>query len=106
MTLLAVTVGAHAGPAPTQDYTVTITHQAFKPKTLTIPANKTVKILVDNRDALPAEFESNDFHREQVVPGGSTVPVYVGPLKPGTYTFFNDFHPSSTGTLVVRQSSP
>ena len=27
--------------------------------------------------------------------------MWVGPLTPGTYKFYNDFHPQSTGTLVV-----
>ncbi len=90
--------------APPTKFTLVIRGQAFVPKTLTIPAGKTVKIMVRNEDTLPAEFESYDFNRETVIPGGSEVPVYVGPLKPGTYKFFNDFHPTSTGTLIVRGS--
>ena len=82
--------------------TLTIRAQAFQPGSITIPAGKRVKIVVDNRDALPAEFESSDFSVEQVIPGGTALPVYIPPLKPGSYSFFNDFHPSSTGTLVVR----
>ena len=61
-----------------------------------------LEILVKNVDVLPAEFESNDFNREVVIPGGTELPVYVGPLKPGTYAFFNDFHQASTGKLIVR----
>ena len=102
--VLVVPLVAGLGPAAqaaTPEAHLTITHQAFQPDTLTIPAGKTVKIIVKNQDALPAEFESNDFNREKVIPGGSQVPVWVGPLTPGTYTFFNDFYPQSTGRLVV-----
>lgn len=95
-----------AGPACTasaaSDVQLTIKNQNFQPKTLTIPAGRTVKIVVKNEDALPAEFESSDFNREKVIPGGTQIPVYVGPLTPGIYSFFNDFHPQSTGKLIVK----
>ena len=42
---------------------------------------------------MPAEFEGRDFHAEVVIPGKTELPVYVRSLKPGTYHFFNDFHP-------------
>ncbi len=91
-----------AGAAASQDVPLTIKNQAFQPRTLTIPAGQTVKIVVTNKDVVPAEFESSDFNREIVIPGQSAVPLFVGPLKPGKYSFFNDFHPESTGTLVVK----
>jgi len=81
---------------------ITIRHQAFQPRSLTIPAGEQVRITIRNDDALPAEFESADLNQEKVIPGGTALPVYVGPLRPGIYKFFNDFHPASTGTLVVR----
>lgn len=83
-----------------------IVKQAFEPDTLTILAGERVKIMVMNKDTVPAEFESNDFKREVVIPGKAELPVYVGPLEPGTYHFFNDFHPQSKGTLIVKKSSP
>lgn len=92
--------GALAAQPPS--FKITIKNQAFKPDNLTIPAGKRVKILVKNEDAMPAEFESYDFNREKVVPGHSRVTVYVGPLKTGQYGFFNDFHHSSKGKLIVR----
>ena len=33
---------------------------------------------------------------------GGTVSVYVGPLNPGRYEFFDDFHPSTRGFIVVK----
>lgn len=97
---LAMTQVALAGSAP--EVELAIRNQMFVPATVTIPAGVMVRIMVRNEDTLPAEFESSDFNREAVIPGGSRVPVYVGPLPPGTYTFFDDFHPSTTGTLVVK----
>ncbi|MDA8231580.1 MAG: cupredoxin domain-containing protein [Magnetospirillum sp.] len=92
---------AVAAASPTPSFTLVIRHQAFVPATLRVPAGRLVKLMVTNKDALPAEFESDDFNREEVVPGGISLPVYVGPFKPGRYTFFNDFHPSSTGVLIA-----
>lgn len=88
---------------PAASPVLTIRNQAFQPRTLTIPAGQKIKITVKNDDAIPAEFESSDLNQEKVIPGGTALPVYVGPLKAGTYKFFNDFHPASTGTLVVTQ---
>ena len=99
--VLAIAEVSAAGAAPPQDVPLTIRNQAFQPRTLTIPAGRTVKIVVTNKDSMPAEFESSQFDREVVIPGDSAVPVSVGPLKPGKYSFFNDFHPESTGTLLV-----
>jgi plastocyanin len=97
-----IAVGSACSASAASDVHLTIRNQDFTPKTLTIPAGQTVKIMVKNEDALPAEFESSDFNREKVIPGGTQLPVYVGPLTPGTYGFFNDFHPQSTGKLIVK----
>jgi plastocyanin len=97
-----MTSAAFAAASPSK-FQLVIEQQMFHPATLTIPAGKQVKILVKNEDAMPAEFESYDFNREKVVPGKSQVAVYVGPLKAGTYGFFNDFHQSSKGKLIVKE---
>ena len=100
--LLFAAISSSAVAAPALDVELTIKNQSFQPDTLTIPANRTVKIMVKNEDVLPAEFESGELNREKVIPGGTTIPVYVGPLPPGTYNFFNDFHPESKGQLIVK----
>jgi len=77
-------------------------HQ-FTPPHLTIPADKRVKLTIKNLDSTPAEFESHNFWAEKIIPGGDEVSLYVGPLKAGTYGFFDDFHASQTkGTLIVK----
>ncbi len=101
----ALLVGASPAHAAEQKvFQIAIEKQAFTPSTLTIPAGQRVKLMVSNKDTIPAEFESSDFSREVVIPGKTTLPVYVGPLDPGTYHFFNDFHPQSKGTLIVTKS--
>jgi len=99
--LFSLVLAPQAWAAPSPVVNLVIRNQSFEPQTLTIPAGQQVKILVKNVDSFPAEFESSDLGREKVIPGGTTLPLYVGPLTPGSYRFFNDFHPSSTGTIVV-----
>ena len=101
---LIATQAAIAGPAADL-ITLTIKNQAFIPQILTVKAGTPVKIMLKNEDVLPAEFESNDLGKEKVIPGGSTLPLYLEALSPGKYQFFNDFHPSSTGTLVVEKGN-
>ncbi|MDQ2822267.1 MAG: cupredoxin domain-containing protein [Pseudomonadota bacterium] len=103
--LVAVLAGAICAPtqAAVSEYTLTIRDHRFTPSELTIPANTKVKLLVVNEDATPEEFESHQLNREKVVTGNATISVYVGPLKPGRYTFFGDFHQDTAqGVLVVQ----
>ncbi|MGB7755681.1 MAG: cupredoxin domain-containing protein [Salinisphaera sp.] len=81
---------------------VVIVSGHFEPAALSIAAGKRVKIMVANRSGRPAEFEGRDFSTEKVIPAGTTLPVYLGPLKAGTYHFFNDFSPSAKGTLTAK----
>ncbi len=79
---------------------LTIKDQQFTPKQIQVPARTKVEIRVNNEDRFPAEFESSDMSREVVVPGNSTVSVYIGPLPPGRYNFFNDFNHAAQGWVV------
>lgn len=81
---------------------VVIQSDHFEPSTLSIAAGKRVRLMVANRSSRPAEFEGRDFSVEKVIPAGTTLPVYIGPLETGTYHFFNDFSPSAKGTLTVK----
>jgi plastocyanin len=101
---LALLPIATADAAPDTVFHLSIVKQMFEPDTLTIPAGQTVKIMVKNEDSLPAEFEGRDFHAEVVIPGKTELPVYVRSLEPGTYHFFNDFHPAGKGTLIVKKA--
>ncbi|HEX5339684.1 MAG TPA: cupredoxin domain-containing protein [Gammaproteobacteria bacterium] len=101
--LLLLASPAFAADAPFQ---LTIQNQAFTPGELAIPAGVKIELVVINQDALPAEFESYDLSREVVVPGHSKAKVFIGPLEPGKYQFFNDFHPQSVGWIIVTAAAP
>ena len=74
----------------------------FIPSEVPAPAGAKLKLVVRNQNPTVAEFESSQFHREKVVQPGAEIVVFVGPLAPGSYEFFDDFHPSTRGHLVVK----
>ena len=85
------------------DLTLTIRDHRYDPQELTVPANTKVKLVVKNLDATPEEFESFDLNREKVVGAGAQIEVFVGPLEPGKYEFFGDFHQDTArGHLIAK----
>lgn len=100
--LLAATLAAAPafGDQPPA-YSLEIHARAFAPATLAVPAGTRIKLLVRNMRRLPSEFESFDLNREKVVPPGTTLTVWIGPLSPGKYKFFDDFNPGVTGWIIA-----
>jgi hypothetical protein len=94
----------YAAPASAEQAPITIAvrdHQ-FVPAELPVPAGVKVELIVRNEQTVPAEMESTSLHREKVVAPGGSVSIFVGPLSPGRYEFFDDFNPATRGALVVR----
>jgi hypothetical protein len=100
--LAVVLLGASAAGAQQPAFTLTIRNHQFEPAELEVPANARVQITVRNLDPTAAEFESVELRREKVIPANSDGVVYVGPLRPGRYEFFDDLHPTTRGAIVVR----
>ncbi|HTS91644.1 MAG TPA: cupredoxin domain-containing protein [Stellaceae bacterium] len=84
-------------------FNLTIQNHKFSPEVLEVPAGVKIKLLVKNLDATPEEFESNELHREKVVPAGQEVPIFIGPLEAGTYPFFGDFNPKTAQGKIVAK---
>lgn len=89
--------------ADVKEYTLTIRNHRFVPAELTIPANTKVKLLVVNEDATPEEFESHELNREKIVIGKGKITVFIGPLKPGRYPFFGEFHMDTAQGAVIAK---
>jgi len=98
---VSLTTNANADGA--SDYMLSIKDHVFTPSSLEIPANQKIRLIVKNLDATAEEFESYDLNREKIVAGNSEITVLIGPLDPGIYKFFGDFHPDSAhGTIIVK----
>ena len=104
-TLLFTGLFLLVGPAFADDseFTIVIRDHTFEPPEITIPADKKVKLLIENRDSTVEEFESYDLAREKVIPGNSATSIYIGPLKAGRYPFFGDFNQSTAKGAVIAQ---
>jgi hypothetical protein len=91
-------------PAAAQETGATLTVQngRFEPSTLAVKAGVKIKLVISNKGTKPAEFESPELNREKVVPPGASVPVYIGPLAPGAYPFFDDFYQKNRGQIVAK----
>src|SRR5271156_3229408 len=98
--MLAVTAGAPRAD-DTVKLSITIKDQKIDPAELHPPPGKTIEIQVKNLNPIVSEFESADLHFEKIVPAGSQASVYVRPLQPGRYNFYDDFHHATQGYLVV-----
>ena len=73
---------------------------------ITIPANKKVKLIVDNQDSTPEEFDSFSLNREKVIFAKNKATIFIGPLKPGKYEFFGEYNPNTArGTVIVEQQN-
>lgn len=108
-TLIAVALGLSAATlsmssvAADLDLALTIKDHRFEPKEIKVPANQRVRLLVDNRDNSAEEFESKSLKREKVIPGGTKAAILIGPLKPGRYEFFGEFHEATARGVVVAE---
>jgi plastocyanin len=102
--VVAAALAFTAGAARADDavkLSITIKDQKFDPAELHAPPGKTIEIEVKNLNPIVSEFESADLHFEKIVPAGSQAAVYVRPLQPGRYNFYDDFHRATQGYLVV-----
>jgi Cupredoxin-like domain len=86
---------------------LTIKDHQFTPSEVSVPAGERLRIEVVNQDPTPAEFESSDLRVEKIVVPGGRIVVMAGPLKPGSYKFFDDYHPDTAkGTMTAVERKP
>lgn len=85
------------------EFALVIKNHRFEPAELKVPAGQRVKLIVDNQDGTAEEFESHSLNREKVIPGGTKAAIFIGPLKPGRYTFFGEYHEKTAQGAVVAE---
>ncbi|HEX9124272.1 MAG TPA: cupredoxin domain-containing protein [Actinomycetota bacterium] len=95
------------------EYTSMVTAQgiAFDSSTITLPANKASTLTFDNKDAgvqhniaiFPSESDlTNPLFRGDLITGPDSIDYNIPALKPGTYYFHCDVHPTMNGQVVVK----
>lgn len=85
------------------DVILQIRDHRFLPAEIKVPAGKKIRLLVENQDATPEEFESHDLNREKVIAGHGSATIYVGPLSAGRYTFIGEFHADSAQGAITAE---
>lgn len=89
--------------ADVPSFNLTIKEHIFSPDRLEVPAGTKIKLIIENRDPTPEEFESYELNREKVVTGNGKITVFVGPLEPGEYKYFGEFNQESAkGVLIAK----
>ncbi len=95
---LLVPFAAHAA-----DYFLVINDHQFHPAELTIPSGTKIRLMIENQDASPEEFDSHALNREKVIAGYGAAMIYIGPLSPGRYSFSGEFHAATAQGAIVAQ---
>lgn len=84
-------------------YAIQIKDHRFVPDKLMVSAGKKIKLLIENMDATPEEFESHALNREKVIAGNSKATIYIGPLAEGSYAYYGEFNEATAqGTIVAK----
>ncbi|MHB8535035.1 MAG: cupredoxin domain-containing protein [Sulfuricaulis sp.] len=102
---LSLSLGVALSPraAELPDFHLTVKDGRFTPEKLEVPAGRKFKLIVKNEGPGPEEFESSDLNREKLITAGNSVVIFIGPLDPGTYGFYGEFHPQTArGQIVAR----
>ncbi|HEX7384705.1 MAG TPA: cupredoxin domain-containing protein [Burkholderiaceae bacterium] len=100
---LALAVVGGAALAAEPEVALVIKNNRFEPAELKVPAGQRVKLVVHNQDGTPEEFESHELNREKVIPGGAKATIFIGPLKPGRYPFYGEYHEATAKGTVVAE---
>jgi hypothetical protein len=110
MTVIRIVVAAFALLGATAvlaaaepEFAITLRNHQFTPAEINVPAGVKVKLVVDNQDAGPEEFDSHALNREKVIPGKTKATIFIGPLAPGRYPFIGEFNATTArGEVVAR----
>jgi Cupredoxin-like domain len=97
--LLVTGASARAEDVPTLEFR----QHRFEPNRVEVPAHVKFRLTVRNTDDTADEFESVDLNREKLVAPGQTITVFLGPLEPGEYKFFGDFHQDTAQGVIVAK---
>ena len=99
--LMSASLGAFAAGEP--EFAISIENHKLAPDRIEVPAGKKVKLVVENKDATPEEFESEQLKVEKVIPGKTKATIFVGPLKAGEYKFVGEFNEKTAKGVIVAK---
>lgn len=84
-------------------YTIVIKEHHFTPDVLKVKAGEKFKLIIDNQDDTPEEFESSELKREKLIKAHKKGSVLLGPLSKGSYAYVGEFNEATAkGSIVVE----
>lgn len=89
--------------AADNEFMIAIENHKFSPAEIVVPAGQKVKLLIENKDATPEEFESHELNREKIIAGGGKATIYIGPLRAGSYPFFGEFNEATAQGVIIAK---
>jgi plastocyanin len=100
---LALSAGtpARADQVPTFD--VVAKEGRLEPARLEVPAGQRIKFVIRNQGKTPIEFENAAMRIEKVLAPGASSFVILPKLKPGEYTFVDEFHEDTAKMTVIAK---
>jgi hypothetical protein len=98
---ILLVMASYSALAQRQEFHLALKSHLFYPAEMTIPANKKIKLIIDNQDDSVEEFDSFSLNREKVLFPKQKSIIYIGPLSPGRYSFFGEYHPSSARGVII-----
>ena len=101
--LLAAAASPQALQAQEPEIVIVIRNHKFEPSEVRVPANKRLTITVVNDDPTAEEFESTPLKVEKIIAGKSKATIRIGPLAPGRYKFFGEFHEATAQGVIIAE---
>ena len=101
--LIAASLVAAPALSAEPELLLVLKNHRFEPAVVRVPAGQRVKLVVHNQDSTAEEFESHDLNREKIIPPGAKATLFVGPLKPGRYTFTGEYNEATAKGVVIAE---
>ena len=101
--IFPLTALAESDAGQPAEYKLVINNHRFQPTEITIPPGTKIRLIVENQDATPEEFDSHPLNREKVIAGHGTATIYIGPLAPGRYPFAGEFNSATAQGVIIAQ---
>lgn len=103
--LLVGLAGLAGGSAASEllAFPVVIKDGRITPARLEVPAGRKIKLTIRNEGPGPCEFENLDLRVEKVLAPGASSFVVIHQLRPGSYKFFDEFHPDTSEMILIAK---
>lgn len=96
-------LATQAGAAELPVFRLELNDGKINTRQINAPTDVRFKIEIVNKGKTAAEFESLQLRKEKVLAPGADSFVVLGPLSPGQYKFYDEFHMATTqGVIVVK----